>query len=453
MTKGESNMITKNLVQNCLNTRFEDLPKEVVEHGKRSFFNWMGVAIGAAYHPSVEMVLELQKDLQGGEQVSVLGRSEKVDLLLATLVNGMSSHIFDYDDTHLDTIHHPSGPVAPVALTLGEHLNLSGEDVLRAFILGCEAELRISNAVYPSHYQLGWHITSSAGVFGAAIAAGILLELDEEEMLHAVGLAGTQAFGLREMFGTMTKPFHPGKAAQNGLLATMLAKKGFTSSQQVLEAKRGFANVLAPEHDLEKVNVNWGTDWEILKNAFKPYACGIVLHPSIDACISLRDHAKPEDVKAIEINVNPYVLELTGKPTPQTGLEGKFSIYHTGAIAFLDGDAAEEQYSDSKVLDAKTIEFREKITPIVNENLKKDEVYAKLILNNGQEFEVKIEHATGSIENPMTDEAIKKKFTKLTEAIIGSGNVKQLIERVYELEKISNINEIIPATVGEKVIN
>lgn len=381
----------------------------------------------------------------------LLGREEKTDLLLATLVNGMSSHIFGYDDTHLDTIHHPSGPVAPVALALGEHLGLTGEQVLHAFILGCEVELRISNSVYPSHYQLGWHITSSAGVFGAAVAAGTLLELNEEQMLNALGLAGTQAFGLREMFGTMTKPFHPGKAAQNGLLAAMLAKKGFTSSKQVLEAKRGFANVLAPEHDLEKVNVNWGSDWELLKNAFKPYACGIVLHPSIDACIDLRQYADPSEVKSIEITVNQYVLELTGKPTPQTGLEGKFSIYHTAAIAFLDGDASEDQYSNEKVLDSKTVAFRDKIKPIVDDEMSEEKAFAKLILNDGREFEVKIEHATGSIENPMKDEALNRKFTKLATPIIGAENTEALIQTLYKLDELPNLNEILASAVGKKL--
>ncbi|MGG2198636.1 MULTISPECIES: MmgE/PrpD family protein [Paenibacillus] len=438
-------MITRNLVNNCLNTKYEDIPQEVILHAKKSILNWMGVAIGAAYHPSVEMLISLKNDLQSSEQVSILGRREKADLLLSTLINGMSSHIFDYDDTHLDTIHHPSGPVAPVCFALAEKFNLSGKQVLRAFILGVEAELRISNAVCPSHYDLGWHITSTAGVFGAAVAAGILLELDEEQMLNALGLAGTQAFGLREMFGTMTKPFHPGKAAENGLLAALLAQKGFTSSKQVLEAKRGFANVTAPEHDLEQVNINWGTQWETLKNAFKPYACGIVLHPAIDACIALgKQVSDPSQVKEIEITVNPYVLELTAKPEPKTGLEGKFSIFHTGAMAFLEGDASEEQYQDAKVLDPKTLAFRTKIKPVVNESFEEDEAVAKLTTVDGKVYEYKVEHATGSIENPMTDEALCNKFRKVVKGILGSDSTEAIIAKLYDLDSVANINEVIP---------
>lgn len=443
-------MVTKTLVEHCLSTSFEQIPDDVKLHGKRSLLNWLGVAIGASNHSSIDMLLDVTKELQTAEQVSIFGREEKVDLLMAALINGTSSHIFDYDDTHLDTIHHPSGPVAPVVLALGEKLGSSGEEILHAFILGCEAELRIANAVYPSHYQLGWHITSSTGVFGAAIAASILLKLDSKRLVWALGIAGTQAFGLREVFGTMTKPFHPGKAAQNGLLAALLAQRGFTSSEKILEAKRGFANVLAPEHDLEKVNVNWGEEWELLKNSFKPYACGIVLHPSIDACIYLHKQASVDQLESIELKVNPYVLELTGKETPQTGLEGKFSVYFTAAIAFLDGDASEKQYTDEKVKDKRVLEIQRKVRIVVDESLKEDEVELVALLTDGSTLTHKVQHAKGSIDNPMEEEELLIKFGSLVEEYFEKNTSDSMAQFLLNLDKYPNINELIGLNTNRK---
>jgi len=436
-------MITKQLVQHVLKTSLEDMPEDLVTHAKKSLLNWLGVTIGAIHHETTNILLKVTNDISSASHATILGRKEKSDILSAVLVNGTASHIFDFDDTHLDTIHHPSGPVAPVVFALGEKHQVDPKVLLRAFILGCEVELRISNSVYPAHYQNGFHITASAGVFGAATAAGIILDLNEEEMAMSLGLAGTQSFGLRETFGTMTKPFHPGKAAQNGLLATLLVKNGFTSSEQILEAKSGFLNVYSTKSKSEKILKDWGDVWEFNKNAFKPYACGIVLHPSIDACIALTEYATPLEVAEIELTVHPYVLELTGKENPITGLEGKFSIYYTCAVAFLDNDASEYQYQDEKVNNQEIIAFQKKIKPKTDENMAKDKVFAVLQTYSGKKHEVLIEHATGSLENPMTQKQINQKFKNLCNYLLDKNQMNNVIEKMMHFEELDSIEEIL----------
>ena len=336
---------TRTLARFVIEHQSSQLPQNVRHDAVRSFLNWMGCAVGASRHETTERALAALAPFSGPPEATVLGRTERLDIMHAALINGIASHTFDFDDTHLKTVIHPSGPVASAVLALAERLPVSGEAFLHAFILGVEVECRIGNAVYPEHYDVGWHITGTAGVFGAAAATGRLLGLTEQQMVWALGLAATQASGLREMFGTMSKPFHPGNAARNGLLAALLAQRDFTSSDQGIEAKRGFANVLSTRFKPEEITERLGETWEISLNTFKPFACGIVIHPIIDACIQLRNSPgfDVEAVEAVEAKVHPLVLELTGKKTPTAGLEGKFSVYHSAAVALLHGAAGEAE--------------------------------------------------------------------------------------------------------------
>src|SRR3954469_3748269 len=245
--------VTRTLARYVVNAKPSDIPESVKREGVRSILNWLGCAVGAAEHEAVECALAALLPFAGPPPASVLGRKEKTDILHAALMNGITSHVFDFDDTHLPTIIHPAGPVASALFALAEYKPMSGAELLHAFILGVEVECRIGNAVCPNHYEVGWHITGTAGVFGSAAACGKLLGLSEQQMVWALGIAASQPVGLRESFGSMNKSFNPGRAASDRLFAAILASKNFTSSDGMIEAKRGWANTISTKQDYREI--------------------------------------------------------------------------------------------------------------------------------------------------------------------------------------------------------
>ena len=441
--------VTKTLAQFIVDSVFEDIPEKIRHEATRSLLNWLGCAVGGSHHETIEIALAALTPFAGPPQASVLGRGERLDIMHAALVNGISSHVFDFDDTHLKTVIHPSGPVASALLALAEYRPMSGADFLHAFILGVEVECRIGNAVYPSHYDVGWHITGTAGVFGAAAAVGRILGLNAQQMTWALGIAATQAAGLREMFGSMCKPFHPGRAAQNGMTAAYLAAKNFTSSEQGIEAPRGFAHVLATARNFDAITAGLGQSWEIALNTYKPFACGIVIHPIIDGCVQLRNEYNLEagEIAGIELKVHPLVLELTGKKTPQAGLEGKFSVYHSAAVAIIHGAGGESVYSDASVRDPQVIELRDKVSASVDASMHEDAAHIAIRLQDGRVVEKFVEHAIGSLYRPMSDEDLEAKFRGLAADILSTGETDALIRLCWSVQKLKDAGEIARAAV------
>ena len=428
------------------------LPAHVRHEATRAILNWLGCAVGASRHDTVERALAALAPFAGPPQATVLGRAERLDILNAALVNGTASHTFDFDDTHLKTIIHPTGPVASALLALAEHAPVHGDALVHAFVLGTEVECRIGKAVYPSHYDVGWHITGTAGVFGAAAAAGRLLGLTEQQLAWALGIAATQASGLREMFGSMCKPLHVGVAARNGLAAALLARQGFTSAPQPIEGRRGFAHVLATERDFAKITDGLNETWELDVNSYKPFACGVVIHPAIDGCVQLRNqHALvAAAIEAIQLRVHPLVLELTGKKTPRTGLEGKFSVYHSCAVAILDGAAAEAQYSDARVADPVVVALRERVTAQVDPSLKEDAAHVRIRLKDGSVLERRIEHALGSRERPMSDGDLEAKFRSQCAAVLDRPAIDALLAACWALDQSADSGKLARLTVPQR---
>lgn len=414
----------------------KDMPPEVRAEGVRTFVNWLGCAVGGARHETVDAALRAVEPFSGPREASVLGRAERLDPLHAALLNGVSSHVLDYDDTHLKTIIHPAGPVASAILALAETRPVSGRDFLTALIAGVEVECRIGNAVYPDHYDRGWHITGTAGVFGAAAAAGRLLGLDQRRMQWALGLAASQSAGLREMFGTMTKSFHPGRAAQNGLFSALLAEAGFDSSERALEAPRGFANVMSDKQDYAEILDGLGARWEAGLNSYKPYACGIVIHPTIDGCQRIRDEIgeRVREIEAVRLTTHPLVLELTGKKAPRTGLEGKFSVYHAAACALLRGDGAPTAFTDEIVRDPEIVALRDRVSATADRSVHEASVHIEIAFRDGSTMRRHVERAIGSRERPLTDAQLETKFVDQAKLVIDEAQARDLLARAWKLE-------------------
>ncbi|CCF18425.1 conserved protein of unknown function [Pseudorhizobium banfieldiae] len=442
--------VTEILAEWVVTIKGSDIAPDVRREGLRTFVNWVGCAVGGASHETVDRALAAVMPFSGKPTSTVLGRTEKLDALHAALVNGITSHVLDYDDTHLKTIIHPAGPVASALLTLAEMRQISGYDLLTALIVGIEVECRIGNAVYPHHYDRGWHITGTTGVFGAAAAVGKVIGLNAQQMRWAFGLAATQSSGLREMFGTMTKSFHPGRAAQNGMFAALLAEANYDSSERAIEAPRGFANVMSNKQDYTEILDDLGSRWEAALNSYKPFACGIVIHPTIDGCIQLREElgeAKIRQIRSVALTVHPLVLELTGKTTPKTGLESKFSVYHAAAVALLRGDGAPTAFTDEMVNDPEIIALRDRTKATADRGCHEASVDILVTLEDGSTVSKRVERALGSKEVPLTDAQIDHKFKVQSALVVGDGVTQALLDVAWKLEELKDAAEVARVSV------
>jgi 2-methylcitrate dehydratase PrpD len=429
--------VTRTLARYVLAAKKAELPAGIRHEAARTLLNYMGSAVGGSSHETVDIAVAALSPFSGPAKVSLYGRKERLDMLHASLINGISSHVLDFDDTHLRTVIHPGGPVISALLALAETRPVRGDDFITALVVGVEVECRIGNAVYPAHYSTGWHITGTTGVFGAAAAAGCILGLDEQQMLWALGLAATQPVGLQEMFGGMTKSFHPGRAAQNGLTAALLAARNFTSSTQALEARYGWCNVLSTACDYNEITGGLGASWQIALNTYKPFACGIVMHPTIDGCIQLRNENRltATAIDRIELRVHPLVLELTGKTAPQTGLEGKFSIYHAAAAAIVEGAGGIAQFSDRAVRAPDIVALRGRVSTIVDAAIKADQVRIAIVLKDGRRLEKFVEHAVGSVDRPLPDKDLEAKVEGLADGILSRERVRRMVDLCWNMER------------------
>jgi 2-methylcitrate dehydratase PrpD len=415
-----------------------------MREARRGVLDWIGCALAGSGHRTITTLLDVLQETSGRPQATVLGRKLKLGLLEAPLANGQMGHILDYDDTHMGgVVLHTSSPVLAALFALADRKPVSGADLMLAYAVGFEAGVR-SGRTAPGHHKGGWHLTGTLGSIAAGVAGAKLLKLDAQKTTYAMGIAATQAAGMQQNRGTMCKSFHAGKAASNGVLAVLLAERGFDSTQEIIEGKRGYSRIYSDTAEPDELVKGLGQGWLIETNGHKPYACGVVLHPLIDAVVAIRnrDRIDPAKVDEIALRVNPLVLTITGVVEPQSGLQSKFSTLHSAAVALIDGAARMAQYTDAKAADPAVAALRRKVKPVADESLRKDEAYAA-VTAHGQRHEVHIAHASGTADNPMSDAAIEAKFLANATPVIGAERAGRVRDAVASLEKCADARELI----------
>jgi 2-methylcitrate dehydratase PrpD len=427
-----------------------NLPSSVRLNAMRTTVNVLGLSVGAVDNEAVERARKVWDSLGASGQATVLGRRERTSPTAAAFLNAMAAHVEDFDDTHLETVLHPGAPVVPAALAMAELCGASPADFLAGVVAGVEVGSRVALALGKVHFDRGWHVTGTAGHVGAAVAAARVARLSGAQTLSAMGVGATMAAGLQEALGTMVKAVHPGKAASDGLEAAVLAAEGVVGPNEPLEGRRGLVEVASGESNWGRALRNLGREWEIARNAFKPYACGIVSHPVIDAAVAIgaRLGRDPSRLESVNVVVNPVVLDVMGVREPSTGLQSKFSVYHCFAVGYLDGAAGPDQYSDARASDPTVLAVREGVTVTLDEAIRTDECRARVKVRGEDEiFEYHVDHATGSTEAPMSDDDLRAKVSLVAAHVLGADGAERLFDTVMRLDQLESMSQLLDLSV------
>ncbi len=435
------------LAEFALHYPTEKIPADVMHLAKRCVMNSCGVGLVATRDPAVDILLDFLRAEGAAPRATVIGSGFRTSPQNAALANGFLGHLEDYDDTHT-TVIHPTAPIMPAALALSEQSTVSGREFLAAFAVGVDVACRIGLVIY-KNFRDGaahWHITNTCGVLGAAAAAGRLLKLNEQQMVYAFAIAGTQASGVREVFGSMCKPFHAGRAAQNGLLAALLAQRGFTGTDGIFEGERGLVGVMAKGHNINEATADLGSRWELRQNGLKPYACGQANHGLLDAVLALRKKpgVSPQTIKHMQGSVREFAPALVRRRHPRSGLESKFCYYHSTAAAMIDGQALAAQFTDERATDPAVAALRDRIDFSEDPSLSRRAATMSLELTDGTTYTEKVEHPTGTPGNPMSDAMVQQKFTGLATAALGAEKAEKARSALWAVDQLSDMRGLIP---------
>lgn len=441
--------LSQMLARYVTKTAYEDLPEDVVSFTKLCILDYFGSAFAGASKPPVQMIDQFVKEM-GGEQQATLVTGGKTSVMNASLVNGAASHIVELDDIHKASIIHAATVVVPAALAVAEWKELSGKDLITAVAIGYEVCYRIGEAVSPSHYYY-WHNTATCGTFGAAAATAKLLELNEEETIHALGSAGTQAAGLWEFIedGAATKQLHPGKAAMNGVISTLLAKKGFTGARKILEGNRGFFKAMSDEYDETKVTNGLGEVFKIVENSFKIHASCRHTHHAMDLMIELAKERTISlaDIDNIIVKTYQVAINITDNDDPTTQYASKFSLQYCTALALLKGQGGLDDFNDETLWDEEIRTLMNRVKVVVDPKI--DAAYpekwgatVEVQFKNGETIMKQTDFPKGDPENPVTSDDLLEKFMKLAKDL-PEDHRKMFASRVLALETLDSVAELL----------
>ncbi|BCJ86394.1 MmgE/PrpD family protein [Effusibacillus dendaii] len=436
--------LSAKLARFIVDTKYEDLPHDVVEFTKLCILDWLSSAIAGSVKPSVQMVDQLAKELGGFEQATLVtgGRTSVAN---AALVNGAASHVVELDDIHKGSIIHAATVVVPAALAVAEWMGKSGKDLITAVAVGYDVCFRIGEAVSPSHYYY-WHNTATCGTFGSAAAVAKLLELDEKQIVHALGNAGTQAAGLWEFIvdGAMSKQLHTAKAAMNGLLASLLAQKGFTGPSKILEGDRGFFKAMSESYDETRITNGLGERFKITENSFKIHASCRHTHPAVDLIIrAKKEHSlQPSDIRKIHVGGYQSVINITDNPNPQTVYAAKFSLQYCVSLALVKGKAGLPDFTEESLWDPEIRSLIPKVELTLDSavNDAYPEKWGSVVeieTQDGKRIQLSTEYPKGDPEHPVTADDLVAKFRELA-AELSEEQINRYVETVLSLEKVES---------------
>lgn len=429
-------------------TNYSSLPNEVVDFTKLCVLDYLGSAIAGSNKKPIRMIDSYVSDM-GGAQQATLVTGGKTSVTQAALVNGAASHIVELDDIHKGSIIHAATVVIPAAISIAEWKKLSGEALINAISVGYEVCYRIGEAVTPSHYYY-WHNTATCGTFGAAVTVAKLLDLNEEQIIHAIGSAGTQAAGLWEFIedGAMSKQLHPGKAAMNGVISALLAEKGFTAAHKILEGDRGFFKAMSEEYDKSFVTKGLGEQFKIMENGFKIHASCRHTHHAMDLMIDLKKEKElqMESIQKIVVKTYQVALNITNNDNPTTVYEAKFSLQFCTALALIKGEGGLDTFNERTLWDRDIRNLMQKIEvqtdPMINSNYpEKWGALVDVFLKNGEKITLETDFPKGDPENPVTNEDLINKFAELAKSF-STNERDSIVEQVMTLEHQKSVDGI-----------